>query len=272
VKDLSMTPTLRFLPAVSALMLSLPVLASSLGAAAAPAAPAAASTLSRTLQDNAWTLQSTTDAAGQPIPGVAVPGHRYVLRFDAQRLSVTGGCNSMGGGWQLDPQGQLVVGRLASTMKACEPALMAADRALAAVLGQPLNVQVAAGASPTLSLSTAQRQTLTLAGQATPESLYGAPARVFLEVAAQTVPCAAGATAQCLQVRERRFDDKGLRIDPPGEWRAFQGTIEGYQHTPGVSNVLRLKRFQRPGTAAADPAAFVYVLDMVIESAVAKPS
>lgn len=228
-------------------------------ASSAPASPA------RTLQDNTWTLHSTADASGQPVPGVAVPGHRFVMRFDAQRLSVTGGCNSMGGSWQLDAQGQLVVGRMASTMKACEPALMEADRALAAVLAQPLNVKLEAGASPRLTLATAKPQTLVLTGQPTPESLYGAPAREFLEVAAQTVPCPSGA-GPCLQVRERRFDDKGLRIDPPGEWRVFQGTIEGWQHTPGISNVLRLKRFQRPGDAPA-----LYVLDMVIESAVAKP-
>jgi hypothetical protein len=95
---------------------------------------------------------------------------------------------------------------------------------------------------------------------------------LFLEVAAQTVPCqpGAGAPAQCLQVRERRFDDKGLRIDPPGEWRAFYGSIDGYTHTPGVRNVLRLKRYQR-GTVPADASAYIYVLDLVVESATDKP-
>lgn len=240
------------------------------GAAPAPAPGAAAAdpALSRSLQDKVWTLKSGTDAGGQPIAGLMPPGQPFVLRFDASRLSVSGGCNSMGGGWRLDGAGKLVVGRMASTMKACEPALMQADRTLAALLEQPLAAQLEPGATPTLRLTTATKQTLLLAGQPTLESLYGAPTRVFLEVAAQTVPCPPGAAgpAQCLQVRERRFDDKGLRIDPPGEWRAFTGRIEGYTHTPGVRNVVRLNRYQKPAAGATDAAAFVYVLDLVVES------
>ncbi|MGA8392538.1 MAG: DUF4377 domain-containing protein [Burkholderiaceae bacterium] len=47
-------------------------------------------------------------------------------------------------------------------------------------------------------------------------------------------------------------------------------SIEGYQHTPGVSNVLRLKKFQRPAPQTGTPAT-VYVLDLVVESATVKP-
>jgi heat shock protein HslJ len=228
--------------------------------------------LGRGLQDKVWTLQSGTEASGQPIAGLRVPGHAFVLRFDAARVAVSGGCNGMSGGWQLNAQGQLVIGRMVSTMKACEPALMQADRTLSAVLEQPLDVKLEPGAAPRLSLASPARQTLLLAGQPTLESQYGEPTRMFLEVAAQTVPCqpGAGAPAQCLQVRERRFDDKGLRIDPPGEWRAFYGSIDGYTHTPGVRNVLRLKRYQR-GTVPADASAYIYVLDLVVESATDKP-
>jgi Domain of unknown function (DUF4377)/META domain len=164
------------------------------------------------------------------------------------------------------------VGSMAATMKACEPALMQADRALAAVLAQPLDVKLEPGNPTTLRLSSAAQQTLVLAGQPTLESLYGAPTRLFLEVAAQTVPCqpGAGAPTQCLQVRERRFDDKGLRIDPPGEWRSFHGEIQGYTHTPGVRNVVRLKRYQR-SQVPADASAYIHVLDLVVESEVVKP-
>jgi heat shock protein HslJ len=55
----------------------------------------------RALQDNVWTLQSGAEASGQPIDGLMVPGHDFVLRFDGARLAVTGGCNNMNGGWQL---------------------------------------------------------------------------------------------------------------------------------------------------------------------------
>jgi len=139
------------------------------------------------------------------------------------------------------------------------------------VLAQHLDLQLRGGATPSLRLVSPTRQTLALTGQPTMESRYGAPKRIFLEVAAQTVPCqpGAGAPTQCLRVRERRFDAQGLRIEPPGEWRAFYGGIDGYTHTPGVRNVLRINRYKR-SQVPADASAYVYVLDMVVESELVK--
>jgi heat shock protein HslJ len=262
----------RSLPVLAALALSLPVVAASPGAGAAsqpaPNRRAADAALVRSLQDNVWTLQSGSEASGQPIDGLMVPGQAFMLRFDGARLAVKGGCNNMSGSWRLSPQGQLMVGRLAATMKACEAALMQADRALSAVLAQHLQVQLQPGASPSLRLVSPGRQTLVLAGQPTLESLYGAPTRIFLEVAAQTVPCqpGAGAPTQCIQVRERKYDEKGLRVGTPGEWRAFYDRIDGYTHTAGVRNVLRIDRYTR-AQVPADASAYLYVLDMVVESA-----
>jgi len=68
-----------------------------------------------------------------------------------------------------------------------------------------------------------------------------------------------------LQVRERRFDKQGLRIEPPDEWRAFYGGIDGYTHTAGVRNVLRINRYKRAKTPA-DASSYLYVLDLVVES------
>ena len=59
-----------------------------------------------------------------------------------------------------------------------------------------------------------------------------------------------GAKGACLNVREVRFDDQGLGQDPPGPWQPFTGRIEGYAHTPGVRNVLRVDRYQRKQAAA----------------------
>ena len=261
----------RTLPLLAALALGLPIVAQaqSGGAASQPAPTrrAADPALVRSLQDNVWTLQSGTEASGQPIDGLMVPGQAFQLRFDGARLAVTGGCNHMTGSWRLGPQRQLMVGRLAATMKACEPALMKADAALSAVLAQHLDVQLQGGAAPSLRLVSPSGQTLALAGQPTMQSLYGEPTRIFLEVAAQTVPCqpGAGAPTQCLQVRDRRFDKQGLRIEPPGEWRAFYGSIDGYTHTPGVRNVLRINRYERK-QVPADASRYVYVLDLVVES------
>jgi len=240
------------------------------GDAAAQASPprrTADAAVVRALQDHHWTLQSASDAAGRPIDAMLPAGHPIEMSFIDAHLSIRGACNQMNGRWRLSPRTELTIGRLAATMKACEPALMAADSALSAALEQPLGVELTRGATPSLRLSTASQQVLTFSGQPTLRSLYGAPKRLFLEVAAHTVDCKlpSGAMGSCLQVREVRFDEKGLRKGQPGPWRPFTGLIEGYTHTPGVRNVLRIDRYERKPAPAGKPSA-LYVLDLVVES------
>lgn len=239
--------------------------------ASAPTPPrrAADASVVRTLQDHVWTLQAATDGAGQPIDALLVPQHPFVLRFDGARLGASAGCNLLSGNWRLSPRDELRVGRVAATMKACEPRLMAADQALAGLLAQPLRVRVEPGPAPTLQLVAPDRQVLSFVGERTPQSLYGAPTRIFLEVAAQRVPCtpALQPPTTCLQVRELHFDAKGLRVGEPGPWQAFYSPIDGYTHEPGVSNVLRINRYRRP-QPPADASSYLYVLDLVVESKV----
>lgn len=264
-------PPLALLLAVAAPPSFAPARAAADAAASAPQPMRrnADAALVRALKDHHWTLQSATDAGGARIDALFVPGHDFVLRFDDARFGVQGGCNAMSGGWRLSPRDELRIGRLAATMKACEPPLMQADRVMAELLAKPLQTSVEAGETPTLRLVTPDRQTLNLAGRRTPRSLYGAPTRIFLEVAPQRVACtpAPMPPTTCLQVRERRYDDKGLRIGEPGPWQAFYGQIEGYTHEPGVRNVLRVDRYRR-ANPPADASAYVYVLDLVVESEV----
>lgn len=221
------------------------------------------------LQDHRWTLQTATGADGKPLDALLVPDHPFVMGLDGERIGVQGGCNQLSGGWRLDPGNQLKVGPLASTMMACEAPLMAADKAMSEVLAQPLQASIEPGQAPTLRLLSPERQTLSFLGQRTPQSLYGAPTRIFLEVAPQRVACTPTPMppTTCLQVRERRFDDQGLRVGEPGPWQTFYGEIEGYRHQPGVSTVLRINRFKR-SQPPADASAYVYVLDLVVESAI----
>lgn len=223
--------------------------------------------LGHALRDHHWTLLTATDANGKPLDELLVPGHPFVMRLDGERIDIQGGCNQLSGNWRLNPPIELTVGRLASTMKACEGPLMAADKAMSVLLAQPLQARVEPGEPPMLRLLSPGRQTLSFVGQRTPQSLYGAPTRIFLEVAPQRVACTPTPMppTACLQVRERQFDDKGLRVGEPGPWQAFYGEIEGYTHQPGVSNVLRINRFRRP-QPPADASAYVYVLDLVVES------
>lgn len=220
----------------------------------------------RSLQDHLWTLTSGVEAGGEPIEGLVVAGNSFVLRFEGARVAVQGGCNNLLGTWRMSPEGQLIVSRLAGTLKACSPPLMKADATISAVLTQPLDVQLQSGATTTLRLVSATRQALAFEGQPTLESRYGEPTRIFLEVAPQTVACTRGVVqTQCLQVRERHFDDQGLKVGTPGEWQIFHDTIEGYTHTPGERTVLRILRYDRK-PVPADASAYVHVLDLVVET------
>lgn len=124
---------------------------------------------------------------------------------------------------------------------------MAADKALAGLLAAPpLELALVAGPEPKLVMLAASGETLLLTGQLTPEARYGQPTTVFLEVGPQRLACDQSPSGDglCLQVRETTFDDKGLRVESPGEFQVFSGTIEGYTHQAGTRNVLRVKRFQ----------------------------
>lgn len=233
--------------------------------APAAAGAAGADATVKTLESHRWTLDSAVDALGQRIDAVSPgPGRAFELGFAAARIQVKGGCNPMNGGYEIGADGRLKVGRLASTMMACESAAMQADAALSALLAQPLKVDLSTGgAAPVLRLVAAAGQVLVLKGQATPEALYGPATRIFLEVAAQRVACTNpvnAAVTSCLQVRDRAFDAQGLVVLPHGPWRPFYDSIEGYTHQPGVRNVLRINRYQRSAASA------VYVLDLVVES------
>ena len=128
--------------------------------------------------------------------------------------------------------------------------------------------RMALGAAPALELRSAGGDVLVFVRQRHPEARFGGPGeRVFLEVAAETKPCSHPMMPdmQCLQVRELKYDDKGLKVGTPGAFGNFYEQIEGYPHEPGVRNVLRLQRYTRK-QAPADASKYAYVLDMVVET------
>jgi hypothetical protein len=124
-----------------------------------------------------------------------------------------------------------------------------------------------------LRLSTESGDTLDFFGAPTAETRYGgAGETVFLEIDAQTQPCSHPLilNKHCLKVRERNYDSNGLATGTPGEWHPLYQDIEGYTHTAGVRNVLRVKRYAIKN-APADAPSQAYVLDMVVESEIVKP-
>jgi heat shock protein HslJ/uncharacterized lipoprotein NlpE involved in copper resistance len=219
-----------------------------------------------------WRLVFATDANRRRIAGLPPDQDRsVVLSFAGSRLSVQGPCNQLVGTYQVMTANQLTVNVGASTMMACDPTLMQADSALSNLLAKPLKVQMTRRPFAQLLLVSPGGR-LKLVGEPTPESLYGAGSTVFLEIAAQSVPCPnpPSPNTRCLRYRERHYDDKGLMVGTPGEWKPLTVNIEGFTHREGVRNVLRVKQFQRPASAGGAPSN-LYVLDLVVESEIITP-
>ena len=122
---------------------------------------------------------------------------------------------------------------------------------------------------PRLELTATNGSRLSFTGAPTADTRFGGPGeRMFLEVAPQRVECHHPLIAdmQCLRVREVSFDGDGLRSGEPGEWQVLYEGIEGFEHQPGVRNVLRVYRYTRD-PVPADASSIVYVHDMTVESA-----
>lgn len=217
-----------------------------------------------------WRLVTATNPQGQRIDTLFADAEQPLqIDFRGGRLVVSHTCNHMSGSYRV-VNGHLVVGSMAQTRKACpDSKLMSLDKAAGRLLHGKLAMTLTSLASkPRLTLVDAGGNTLVFTGHPTAQTRFGGKGTtVFMEVAAQTVPCKhpPGTARQCLKVRTRHFDAHGLEVEKPGSWHPLEQPIEGYTHVPGVRNVLRLKRYTRrhaPGGATST----VYVLDMVIES------
>lgn len=215
-----------------------------------------------------WLLQTATDGNDESIQALFANSDAPLqLDFSDGRLGVSGGCNRQGGNYRLEDN-RLTVGPLAQTMMACvDSALMAQDAAIAALLEDGLELHLIDGDTAVLTLTTADGSTLVFAGEPTADTRYGGPGeRVFLEVAAQRQSCSHPLIPdyQCLQVRDVSYAESGVKT-ATGEWYPLYQDIDGYEHQPGVRNVLRLNRYALRDVPADGPNV-AYVLDMVVES------
>ena len=235
--------------------------------------PSSASNTAHTLQAYDWDLAAAYDGRGHAAPEWQLAGRPAArLHFEKDGLSVQNLCNRLGAGYALDGQ-RLTVNRPMSTLRACaDRELMDLEHRVAAQLPQAQRYELRSGtaAAPQLVLHFADGSRWELAGSPTPATRYGsAGERIFLEVAPERVACnhPLMPSAQCLRVRDVRYADNGVR-QGVGEWRIFQGEIDGYQHERGIRNVLRVQRYPlaRNGQLPADAPSHAYVLDMVVES------
>lgn len=220
------------------------------------------------LIDHHWALVDATTASNQRIDTLfPEPEQAFSFTFAGSSLQVRGGCNGLRGAFAIVDEGTLEITAMMSSMMACAMPLMDADAALAGLIAAPLEIVLIRGARPTLALLAETGEVLLLNGELTHEARYGAPKTVFLEVAAQRVACdrADRADGLCLMVRERRFDEHGLMVGEPADWQVIAEDIAGYEHQPGIRNVLRIKQFQPAIEDGSDPAP-ILVLDLVVES------
>lgn len=246
-------------------------------AAARPADPAAMPThpapgTATLLTQYHWQLDAAVSATGAQVGALlARPKGPLTLVFNARGMAIQNACNAMHAEYTLSGNTLELRDLLATTMACADPALNRLDVAVKDSLRGALLLAIdTGGARPRLSLTTASGERLSFSGIPTAATRYGSAGHVlFLEVAADPIPCPRGAPgARCLDVREVHYSAQGLREGQPGPWHALDEPIEGYTHRPGTRNVLRVTRY-----AIAQPAAHgarqAYVLDMVIESAVA---
>lgn len=220
-----------------------------------------------------WDLTDARNAQGtvqtEWVPPKTRAGAPLRLTFQDQRLSVSGLCNRLGSGYSLDGD-RIKISGMVGTMMACsEAGLMQYEQAVGQHLPQAAAWQISSDpTNPLLTLRFADGSHWTLTGSPTDETRFGGPGETqFLEIASQPVPCSHPGipNKQCLNVREIQYDAQGIQTSQ-GQWGAFYNEIEGYTHEPGVRNVLRVKRYERT-QVPADASRYVYVLDMVVQSA-----
>ena len=240
-----------------------------LSACAGTTAPMPSQPVTNQLQAYYWDLQSTQTPQGAASSGWQLPKRPALrLQFSADRVMLQNLCNLANASYQYSSKSTTVQHPVA-TLRACaEPGLMELERRVLAQLPNTKQLHYSDSAQgPRLSVEFADGSRWHFTGQPTPQTRYGsAPERVFLEVAAQRVACNHPLipNASCLQVREVRYADNGVK-QSSGQWEAFFGDIEGYTHQPGVRNILRLERY-KISKPMADGPSIAYVLDMVVET------
>ena len=221
-----------------------------------------------------WNLQSAVNQNNQTLPvfyaGQAQP--KVTLNFQEGRYNLHGSCNRMMGSYTAS-NNTFAGGALASTNMGCPQALMQQDGTLAQFFSeQKVAYKINQQNVPTLTFTNAKGEKLVFVGTPTADTRYGSkPETVFLAVSHQTRACSDGVSRdrQCLQVKEIRYAENGVKTHEDKQWSNFYGNIEGYTHRNDTDTVLRLKRYTIENPPA-DASKYAYVLDMMVSQALVK--
>lgn len=186
------------------------------------------------------------------------------------RLSISTSCNTLAGSWKASA-GLLETGQMASTMIGCPDNAMQQERMAGKLFDQaklPLVLNLNNVNAPTLTLTSATGQRHVFTGKMTPETKYGTQAEtIFLEVSPETKACTGVAPQTCLQVKEIKYNDQGLKTYQDANWSLFYSQIEGYKHDPKLHQIIRVKRYEIK-QPAADQGKYAYVFDMAVMSSI----
>ena len=220
-----------------------------------------------------WTLLDIDDKSGGPVITMLVDIKEQVtLLFNQNQgqntLNYSVGCNTISAVYQL--QGQtLTTEESMSTKMLCED-LNKAENRLNTLMQGSSQLSLTEGENPVLTQVTSNAITLTWEGKLTSQAKYNSKGEtVFWAVNAKKVACADDSSEMCLQVKPVIYDDQGIKVSE-GEWSAFTGEIDGYQHDGMHDEVLRLQRYELDSNESTEGEEYAYVLDAVIESAVAE--
>ena len=196
-----------------------------------------------------------------------------VLNFDPQgRLSIATSCNGMGTSWKIENH-QIITGNLMSTQMACADAAMQQERVASDLFSKraaPFILNLKDAEQPTLTIISATGQKYMFTGKMTPEAKYQTQAEtIFLEVAPETKQCTGVAPQTCLQVREIKYAENGVKTQVNQDWTLFYDHIEGFEHNPAERQIIRVKRYEIKHPAA-DQSKYAYVHDMTVERSTIK--
>lgn len=110
------------------------------------------------LQQYDWQLVSVTNKVGKSIkPELFNPANKpLVVSFDKDNVRLKNTCNHMWGGYKV-VDAQVLVGDMASTMKACEPSLMAVDRLAPSTLQGAFDIVVSVDKLPMLVVTSKEQ-------------------------------------------------------------------------------------------------------------------
>ncbi|MGP4971022.1 META domain-containing protein [Psychrobacter aquimaris] len=234
-----------------------------------------------------WTLMSVTDKGAQPLTMLMDIKDQVRLSFSQYQgentLSYSVGCNTMSAGYQL--QGHtLTIDDGMSTKISCGE-LDKAENSLSQLMQGESQLTLVTASSdkddaakddspksdkPILTQVTSDAATLIWEGKLTPQAKYNRKGEtVFWAVSSKMIPCADNDSEMCLQVKPITYDNQGIKTSE-GKWAVFTGEIDGYQHDGMHDEVLRLQRYQLDSDESVEGEEYAYMLDAVIESAVAE--